>query len=77
MLTLRELLDRRGITQHELLSKLGWVGSRLNRYVVGSRAMGPEEAHAIGQATKSRPVICDGKILFEPKPERRRAARVS
>lgn len=75
MITLRELIQTRGTTQQDLLPKLGWVGSRLNRYVSGSRAMGPAEATAIGKALKARPIIQDGKILFELKPERRKAAR--
>lgn len=77
MLTLRELLQERGLTQQELLQKLKWMPPRLSRYVTGNREMGPEEAQAIAKATSCRPVIKDGKILFDVNSERRRPVRTS
>jgi transcriptional regulator with XRE-family HTH domain len=64
VLTLQELITRRGLAQNEICEKLSWTPSRLNHYITGRRILKPAQATAIGKVLRARPSIHGNEIRF-------------
>lgn len=47
--------------------KCGWHRTTLNKKAHGKRALSSEDAETIGRATRSKPKLIDGAIMFEIK----------
>lgn len=84
LLTLKALIERRGLNQERLAEEMGWGSDKVSRYVHATRAIPTKAAFAIARHLRATPFLQRGRtavdppvFLFQPNSKKRKACQNS